>query len=154
MVLVPTTIAYQDLGALLVHQPGVSQRWREHLIASPFGTIHAATFSMPRPLGTRIPHPPLYALANFDPLPESAKLGERLSHDKAVVAAVFKLVHDLRALPKGATDDQARQVFANVGEQLFALSKCPDYVINRGHYFGSHLSDADKNALIAYLKTF
>jgi cell wall hydrolase len=75
MVLVPTTIAYQDLGALLVHQPGVSQRWREHLIASPFGTIHAATFSMPRPLGTRIPHPPLYALANFDPLDVTGAIG-------------------------------------------------------------------------------
>ena len=53
-----------------------------------------------------------------------------------------------------ATDEQARQVFANVGEQLFALSKCPDYVVNRGHYFGSNLGDADKKALIAFLKTF
>ncbi len=103
----------------------------------------------PIPQGT-----PVDLLANFDPLPESPNLGERLKHDKAVVAAILKLVHDLRALPKGATDDQARKVFANVGEQLFALSKCPDYVVNRGHYFGSKLSDADKNALIAYLKTF
>lgn len=98
---------------------------------------------------------PVDLLANFSPLPpESSTLGARLAHDKAVVAAVFKLVHDLRALPKNATDDQARQVFANVGEQLFALSKCPDFVVNRGHYFGSKLSDADKNALIAFLKTF
>ncbi len=103
----------------------------------------------PIPKGT-----PVDLLANFDPLSESPKLADRLKHDKAVAAAVFKLVHDLRALPKNATDDQARQVFANVGEQLFALSKCPDYVVNRGHYFGSRLSDADKNALIAYLKTF
>ncbi len=65
--LVPSTIGYQDLGALLVRQPGVAARAREHLIASPFGTIHAATFSLPRPIGTAIPHPPLYALANFDP---------------------------------------------------------------------------------------
>jgi len=75
LALVPTTVAYQDLGALLVHQPGVAQRWREHLIASPFGTIHAATFSMPRPIGTRIPHPPLYALANFDPLDLTGAIG-------------------------------------------------------------------------------
>ena len=65
--LVPSTIGYQDLGALLARQPGVAARAREHLIASPFGTIHAATFSLPRPIGTAIPHPPLYALANFDP---------------------------------------------------------------------------------------
>jgi hypothetical protein len=103
----------------------------------------------PIPAGT-----PVDLLANFDPLPESTKLGDRLTHDKQVVAAVFRLVHDLRALPKGATDEQAREVFANVGEQLFALSKCPDYVVNRGHYFGTKLGDADKNALIAFLKTF
>ncbi|MGN6571391.1 MAG: cell wall hydrolase [Pseudolabrys sp.] len=75
MTLVPTTVAYQDLGALLANQPGVAQRWREHLIASPFGTIHAATFSMPSPLGTRIPHPPLYALANFDPTDVTGSIG-------------------------------------------------------------------------------
>ena len=88
----------------------------------------------PIPKGT-----PVDLLANFDPLPPSPGLSARVEHDKQVVAAVFKLVRDLRALPKGATDDQARKVFANVGEQLFALSKCPDYVVNRGHYFGSKL---------------
>ena len=43
------------------------------------------------------------------------------------------------------------------------FSKCPDYVINRGHYFGTSyfqeteepgLSDNDKLALIEFLKTF
>jgi hypothetical protein len=71
-----------------------------------------------------------------------------------VVEVVLQLLHDLRALPHGATDEQARLVFANLGEKLFALSKCPDYVVNRGHYFGTQLSDADKQALIAFLKTF
>jgi hypothetical protein len=103
----------------------------------------------PIPAGT-----PVDLLANFDPLPPSTSLRERLAHDKAVVKAVVQLVRDLKALPQGATDEQARQVFSNVGEQLFALSKCPDYVVNRGHYFGSKLSDADKKALIALLKTF
>jgi hypothetical protein len=103
----------------------------------------------PIPAGT-----PVDLLANFDPLPQSTNLRERLAHDKAVVKAVVQLVRDLKALPPGATDEQARQVFSNVGEQLFALSKCPDYVVNRGHYFGSNLSDTDKKALIAFLKTF
>ena len=66
-VLLPSTIGFQDLGALLVRQPGVAARAQRHVIASPFGTIHAATFSLPTPIGTAIPHPPLYALANFDP---------------------------------------------------------------------------------------
>ncbi len=73
--LVPNTIAYQDLGALLARQPGVAERWREHLIASPFGTIHAATFSLPNPLGTAIPHPPIYALANYDPMDITGSIG-------------------------------------------------------------------------------
>lgn len=65
--LAPTAIAYQDLGTLLARQPGIAARWHEHLIASPFGTIHAAMFTLARPIGTAVPHPPAYALANFDP---------------------------------------------------------------------------------------
>ncbi|MBV8338184.1 MAG: hypothetical protein JO358_22695 [Alphaproteobacteria bacterium] len=103
----------------------------------------------PIPAGT-----PVDLLANFDPLPPSTNPAERLAHDKAVVKLVAQLLHDLRALPQGASDEQARQVFANLGEQLFALSRCPDYVVNRGHYFGTQLSDTDKQALIAFLKTF
>ena len=35
---------------------------------------------------------------------------------------------------------------------LLKLSKCPDFVTDRGHLFGSALSDSDKRALIAFLK--
>jgi len=104
----------------------------------------------PIPEGT-----PVDLLASLDPLPPvGASLRERLAHDNALVKVVVQLLHDLKALPQGATDEQARQVFANLGEQLFALSKCPDYIVNRGHYFGTQLSDSDKQALIAFLKTF
>jgi hypothetical protein len=34
------------------------------------------------------------------------------------------------------------------------VSNCPDFEVNRGHDFGTDLSDSDKNALIAFLKTF
>jgi spore germination cell wall hydrolase CwlJ-like protein len=73
--LLPSTIGFQDLGALLAGQPAVAERARARLIASPFGTIHAATFSMPRPVGTAIPPPPLYALANFDPSDITGSIG-------------------------------------------------------------------------------
>src|SRR6187455_1488720 len=76
--LTPTSAGYQDLAALMVQQPAVAARWREHLIASPFGTIHAATFSLPRPVGTSIPHPPIYALANFDPADITGSIGRQL----------------------------------------------------------------------------
>jgi len=80
-VLLPTQIGFQDLGALLARQPGVAARARAALIASPFGTIHAATFSMPQPLGTAIPHAPIYALANFDPTDAAGSIGRQMLGD-------------------------------------------------------------------------
>jgi hypothetical protein len=54
-------------------------------------------------------------------------------------------------------------MFASLVEPLLEVNKCPDFVVNRGHYFGTDylpesegepgLSDADKNALIEFLKT-
>jgi hypothetical protein len=49
--------------------------------------------------------------------------------------------------------------FAKFVDPLFELSTCPDYVVNRGHYFGtgldgeSALTDREKNDLIEFLKT-
>ena len=63
---------------------------------------------------------------------------------------------------------------ARVRGPLLKLSKCPDFVVNRGHYFGTAkfndtdgltaeeksfgtetpLSDDDKKALIEFVKTF
>ena len=63
----PTSIGHQDLAAFFARQPGVSERWRDHLIASPFGTIHAATFSFSRPIGTAMPEPVGAQPVNFDP---------------------------------------------------------------------------------------
>jgi len=77
----PTQIGFQDLGALLARQPAVAMRWRQHVVASPFGTIHAATFSMPQPIGTSIPHPPVYALANFDPAAIATSIGKQFLGD-------------------------------------------------------------------------
>ncbi len=63
----PTSIGYQDLAAFLARQPGVVQRWRDHFIASPFGTIEPATFSYSRPIGTTMPTPLGLQTVNFDP---------------------------------------------------------------------------------------
>src|SRR5579883_1582226 len=63
----PTSVGYQDLAALFTRQPGVSERWPEHLITSPFGTIHAATFSFSLPLGTAVPEPRASQPVNFNP---------------------------------------------------------------------------------------
>jgi hypothetical protein len=39
------------------------------------------------------------------------------------------------------------------GPALMAASKCPDFVLDRGHYFGEALTDQEKTDLIAFLKT-
>jgi hypothetical protein len=77
-----------------------------------------------------------------------------------VLRVIHKIKQDLKALPRGASDEQARKAFADVVEPLLDLSKCPDFIVNRGHYFGTDyfkeepgLSDADKRALIEFLKT-
>jgi mono/diheme cytochrome c family protein len=72
----------------------------------------------------------------------------------------------LLALVKHATEAVKTErdfptVLARLVDDLFDLSKCKDYVVNKGHYFGTDdfkeepgLSDAEKRALIAVLKTF
>ena len=65
--LMPTSVGYQDLAALLSQQPSFAQHVRDHLIASPFGTIERATFSYVRPIGTSMPEPLGYQTVNFDP---------------------------------------------------------------------------------------
>ncbi len=103
----------------------------------------------PIPKGT-----PVGLLANLPLVSDSTRLKDRKAHVKKVLSFLKKAIKDLKALPENATDDQAREVFGNLIDPLVALSKCPDYVVNRGHYFGSNLSDQDKLALIEFLKTF
>ncbi|MEQ1516784.1 MAG: hypothetical protein ABL931_09875, partial [Usitatibacteraceae bacterium] len=110
----------------------------------------------PIPKGT-----PINLLSNLNLRSESTDLATRIEHDKNVLELLVKLKHDLKQLPKDASDEQARKVFADLVEPLLKLNKCPDFVVNRGHYFGTSyakggtpLSDDDKRALIAFLKTF
>jgi spore germination cell wall hydrolase CwlJ-like protein len=65
-VLLPTPGGHQDLAALIAGQPAVAERWQQHVLASPFGTIHAATFSFPRPIGAHIPEAGRFRLASLD----------------------------------------------------------------------------------------
>ena len=109
----------------------------------------------PIPKGT-----PVALLSNLDLLGEAKTPEEKIEHQKEVVDLLITMKHDLESLPPGASDAEAKKVFANLVPKLLKLSKCPDYIINRGHYFGTSyfkeepgLSDADKRALIEYLKT-
>jgi hypothetical protein len=110
----------------------------------------------PIPQGT-----PVNLLASLGLRADDLDLLGQINHVRKILDLALKIKHDLAALPKDASDDEARKVFANLVEPLMDLSKCPDYVVNQGHYFGTSyfkeepgLSNEDKRALIEFLKTF
>jgi hypothetical protein len=117
---------------------------------------------------------PVSLISNLKLRSESSDLGVIATHARDVGELLLKLKVDLASAPKDATDEDLRKEFANLKKPMLALSKCPDFVVNRGHYFGTAefnkqdglsadekafgteaaLSDDDKHALIAFLKTF
>ena len=104
---------------------------------------------------------PVNLLANFQPLAETRDPLERLAHVEKLVRLLVRLKADLLRLPSTASDEDLRQVFSNLAKPMLELSKCPDFAVNRGHYFGTGqiadepaLSDDDKRALIEFIKTF
>jgi hypothetical protein len=54
---------------------------------------------------------------------------------------------------EGLTGDAATRRLMVLVPDLYELNACPDFIEDRGHYFGTDLPDADKRALIEYLKT-
>ena len=67
LALMSTAIGAQDLAALIAQRPVAAERLHSHNIASPFGTIDAATFSMPQTTMTAMPVSLSYALSGIDP---------------------------------------------------------------------------------------
>jgi hypothetical protein len=103
----------------------------------------------PIPKGT-----PVNLIANIQLLAESPHLDDKAAHAKKLLTVLIKLKKALKSLPENATDQQAADAFRDLVPDLISVSKCPDFIINKGHYFGSNLSNEDKNALIEFLKTF
>lgn len=110
----------------------------------------------PIPTGT-----PVNLLANFDLLGENRVGLDRAKRDAEVLDLLIRVKKALKRLPRGASDEEARRALAPLVDPLLKFSKCPDFVVNRGHYFGTGqvpgepaLSNGDKRALIEFLKTF
>ena len=116
---------------------------------------------------------PINVAASFQPMsdvppnPEWPHLVAEVKLTKAIVSAAPSYPLD--------GDDEAKLKWAEkISAPLRDLLKCPDFVLNRGHYFGTAelndtanlsddekafgpeppLSDDDKRALIEYVKTF
>jgi len=68
---------------------------------------------------------------------------------QAKIAKALLRIHTMNLSSEQATDELIKAV-----PELLAANKCPDFVEDKGHYFGTDLPDNDKRALIEYLKTF
>jgi hypothetical protein len=101
----------------------------------------------PIPAGT-----PVNLLANIN-------LESRLTE---LVPLLLKIKRTYKRLPE---DPQERdEALRGLVDDLLEVNRCKDFVVNRGHYFGTDflpaeegepgLSDEDKRALIEFLKTF
>jgi hypothetical protein len=144
---------------------GVLHRWFPWLVSEGGDVVLG-----PIPQGT-----PIALLSNVKLLAEEATtLRAKGEHLLDVGDLLVKVRSDLAHAPAAATDAQLRERFANLRKPMMELSKCPDFVVNRGHYFGTRefneqdgltsdeqsfgrepeLSDEDKRALIEFLKTF
>ena len=86
---------------------------------------------------------PINLIGNLEP-----DLGQLVVLQAKIVKALVK-IHTMNLSPEEATTELAKSV-----PELLAANKCPDFVEDKGHYFGTDLPDSDKRALIEYLKTF
>jgi hypothetical protein len=143
---------------------GIVQRWLPWLLSSDGDVVLG-----PIPKGT-----PVGLLSNLRLRAESRDPLEVAAHVKDMGKLLVRLKRALESAPADATDAQLREHFAALKGPMLALSKCPDLVVNRGHYFGTtafnrqagltgdekafgtepELTDEDRQALIAFLKTF
>jgi hypothetical protein len=136
----------------LSHLAGWSQRWLPWLhrwFPSVFGEEGIQIGPIPK--GT-----PVSLLTNID-------VERALENKLDLVPLLLDIKAKLRRVA-GANDEEQARVFRedkDLVQKLISLSKCPDYVVNKGHYFGTSffkgetpLGDDDKRALIEYLKTF
>jgi hypothetical protein len=94
----------------------------------------------PIPQGT-----PVNLLMNMNP---EAVLTDQIQAVGGLVRAMLLVRRD------GLEGRAAQKVFDDeAASALLRVSKCPDFVLDRGHWFGESLTDAQKQELKAYLKT-
>ena len=92
----------------------------------------------PIPKGT-----PVNLIANLEP-----DFGQLVVLQTKIAKALLK-IHTMNLSSKQATVELIKSV-----PELIAANKCPDFVEDKGHYFGTDLPEDDNRALIEYLKTF
>lgn len=125
-----------------LHTRTLKHLLRDHLETDPATGERYFAFG-PIPKGT-----PVNLLAN-------TKL--ELSNAKDLARLFIDTVKVMKAIKnEGLTGDAAtkRWLDSPVVKELYRLNSIPDFIEDKGHYFGTDLPDADKRALIEFLKTF
>jgi hypothetical protein len=122
----------------------------EALVPKPLRPLTARTGMLkigPIPKGT-----PIKLLANVEP---DLRLLELIPAANATFARAATNHVDFFSLVSGRVDDDLLKadVVRGLISALMAASTCPDLIEDRGHEFGADLADADKRALIEFLKT-
>jgi spore germination cell wall hydrolase CwlJ-like protein len=82
LIAVPINAGHREPGTI-ARAAEQAPRIRQAMIASPFGTIHAATFSFPQPVGTAIPQAPVrLASLDINDLDVTAALGPGIARSQ------------------------------------------------------------------------
>jgi hypothetical protein len=93
----------------------------------------------PIPKGT-----PINLLANINMESDPKDLVRLIKHLTASLIRIKK---------ENLNEQQSTELLSKLVPDLIKVSKCPDFILNRGHTYGSELADEDKRALIEFLKT-
>jgi hypothetical protein len=116
---------------------------------------------------------PIGLAASYQPSADRATFKDKAAYAGNVVQLVKTVARNWSSLDP-SDDAKLLAWTANLRGPLLKMSKCPDYVVNRGHYFGTAqfnetdgltddekafgtetpLSNDDKRALIEFIKTF
>ena len=110
----------------------------------------------PIPAGT-----PITLLSGMELAAESGSLFETIVQQARLAGKFIGLPNTYRRIAAETNPATRQKMTEELESRMLTETKCPDFVVNRGHYFGTDkqgeeppLSDADKEALIAFLKTF
>jgi hypothetical protein len=152
--------AFQDgIERMLLIKPRVNKVWR----TTKTSYINIPLAYIPDVLRTLIVDPSLRdsnGNLRLGPIPEGTPINllanTNLEAPPADIAALAaELVPALIDIHVNKLEgDQAKERFKKVVPLLLKVNKCPDFIEDKGHMFGTNLPLEDKRALIELLKTF
>ena len=140
-VVTPTQIGEQDI--LAPATP--ASRFRDHTIASPFGTIHAAMFRMPQPVGTDIPEPPRIRLASLGVNDITGSIGvDRAARpsDEVLFPTINRAAKGDRLFPSTPPDQDPTPSVEEAPGQTIMPARAKTAGIEANDHRGDELPDA------------